>query len=423
MRDSLRVLIALVAALAVGIAIGVWGNAGALAAVDFVAPVGALWVTAIRMTVIPLVVSLLVTGVASAVDVRAIGKLGARTLAVFLVLLTLECLVFIPLAPLVFAPLAHGARPALPPGAVEAAGQITASEGQSFAAWLGSLLPSNPIAAAASGQMVPIVLFTLLLALAIARSAPASRATLVGFFTALGEAMMKLVTWVIAAAPIGVFALVLPLAAHAGAALAGAMGYYIVAYSLGCIAGTLLLYPAVALLGRVPFGRFARAAVPSQVIALSSSSSIASLPALVESAERRLGIGPRVSGFVLPLAVSVFHVSGAVTWSFGAVFAGWFYGVPLGASKLLMIALYAIFLGFAGPGVPRGGFIMLTPLFLALGLPAQGIGLLIALDAIPDTFSTVLNVTGDLAATAIVARSAEDTVTVRSEVGAGLAPP
>src|SRR6185503_19996034 len=210
------------------------------------------------------VVSLLVTGVASAVDVRAIGKLGARTLAVFLVLLALECLVFIPLAPLVFAPLAHGARPALPPGAVEAAGQITASEGQSFAAWLGSLLPSNPIAAAASGQMVPIVLFTLLLALAIARSAPASRATLVGFFTALGEAMMRLVTWVIAAAPLGVFALVLPLAAHAGAALAGAMGFYVLAYSLGCIAGILLLYPLVRLLGGVPMGKFARAALPPQ---------------------------------------------------------------------------------------------------------------------------------------------------------------
>jgi Na+/H+-dicarboxylate symporter len=185
------------------------------------------------------------------------------------------------------------------------------------------------------------------------------------------------------------------------------MGFYVIAYSLGCILTSLLLYPVVALWGGISLRRFARALLPTQLIAWSSSSSMATLPAMVETAERDLGLGERTTGFVLPLAVSIFHISGPVSWSLGAAFVGWFYGVPLHARELLLIALYAIFLGFAGPGVPRGAFIMLAPLFAAIGLPVEGIGILIAIDALPDTFSTVLNVTGDLTATALVARREE----------------
>jgi len=251
--------------------------------------------------------------------------------------------------------------------------------------------------------MVPFVLFTLLLAAAIANTAPQSRTTLVGFFKSLGDAMLTLVRWVIAVAPIGVFALVLPLAAHAGASLVGAIGFYIVAYSVASLFATLLLYP-VALLGRVPLSQFARAALPPQIIAFSSSSSIAALPALVESAEEKLGIENRVAGFVLPLAVSTFKIAGPVSWTVGAMFVSWFYGVPLHARELSMIAFAAVFLAFAAPGIPRGAFIMLAPLFAAIGLPVEGIGILIAVDAIPDTFATVLNTTGNLVATVLVAR-------------------
>ena len=216
--------------------------------------------------------------------------------------------------------------------------------------------------------------------------------------------MLMLVRGVILLAPVGVFALVLPLTAHAGGALAGAIGFYILAYSVASVAVTLLLYPAVAVVARIPVRRFGRAAFPAQLIAFSSSSSIASLPALVESAERGLGLSTRVTGFVLPLAVSMFKIAGPVAWTIGALFVGWFYGIPLHARGLATIAFAAVFLAPAAPGVPRGAFIMLAPLFLAIGLPVEGIGILIAVDAIPDTFATVLNVTGDLAAAALVAR-------------------
>ena len=406
MNESARVLIALVLALVLGAAIAASGNPTLLKAADVVAPVGTLWVNAIRMTVIPLIVSLLITGVAAASDGKTIGRMGGRTVLVFGLLLVGTALVVIPIVPAVFAllPRVQGAPPPLPAGAAEAAGQIAASgPGQSLGAWIVSLVPANPIAAAATGAIVPLIVFSLLLGLAIVHSPPSSRATLAGFFKALGDALLVLVRWVITAAPIGVFGLVLPLAAHLGAGLAGAVGFYIAVYAVTSLVIVALLYPVVRFVARVPAARFARAVLPSQLIAASSSSSMASLPALVEGAEL-LGLTSRVTGFVLPLDVSTFRIAAPVSWTVGALFVAWFYGIHLGPRELATIAIASIFLPFIGPGVPRGAFLMLAPLFLAIGLPAEGIGILIAGDAIPDVFSTVLNVTGDLAAAAIIQR-------------------
>jgi len=407
LSESTRVLVALGAAVAGGIAIAASGIAPLIRAADFIAPVGTLWVNAIRMTVIPLVASLLVTAVGSTGDVKSMGRIGGRTLLVFFALLAGTAMVVMPPAAVVFRLLPQNTSVhQLPIGSTDAAGEITtAGQAQTFSNWLASLLPSNPVGAAASGAMMPLILFILLFALAIAHSPASARETLGQFFRALGDAMLLLVRWVIRMAPIGVFALVLPLAVHAGATLAGAIGFYIIGYSIACIAVTLLLYVIVSLVARLPIRRFGRAALPAQLIAFSSSSSIAALPALVESAEVRLALPERVAGFVLPLAVSTFKIGAPVSWSAGAVFVGWFYGIPLPFGSIAVIAFAAVFLSFAAPGIPRGAFIMLTPLFLTIGLPAEGIGILIAVDAIPDTFATVLNTTGNLAAAVLVAPS------------------
>jgi Na+/H+-dicarboxylate symporter len=407
-KEGTRVLVGLGAGLVLGLVVAASHNATLLRAADLVVPIGTLWVNAIRMTVIPLVVSLLITGVASAANISTIGRIGGRTLAVFFAMLVGATLVALPLGIGAFAWLSHliTERPDLPPGAAEAASSLAAGATTvGFSSWLTSLIPTNPVAAAANGAMLPLILFSLFLAVAIARSPAEGREVLLRFFRALSNAMLVLVGWIVWLAPIGVFALMLPLGAHGGAGFAGAVGFYIVAYSVASIVFILLLYPILALAVRVSVREFARALLPAQLIAFSSSSSIAALPALVRGAEENLALPTEVTGFVLPLAVSTFKFAAPVSWTFGALFVAWFYRLPLGVTAYTTIAFAAIFLAFAAPGVPRGAFLMLTPLFLAIGLPIDGIGILIAVDAIPDLFATVLNASGDLAATVLVAKT------------------
>jgi len=407
-NEGTRVLVGLGAGLGAGLAIAASHDTTLLGAADAVAPVGQLWVNAIRMTVIPLVVSLVITGVASASAVGTVGRIGGRTIAIFVAMLAGATLLALPLGIAVFSWMSQvvTVRPELPPGAAEAASSLAAgATSVGFSAWLMSLIPTNPIAAAANGAMLPLILFTLLLALAIAHAPADGRDVLLRFFRALAEAMQVLVRWVIWCAPVGIFALMLPLGAHGGAGFAGAIGFYIAAYSLACVLFILILYPALAMLAGLPMRDFARAALPAQLIAFSSSSSIASLPALVRGADERLNLPKDVTGFVLPLAISTFKFAAPVSWTFGTLFVAWFYRVDLGPMAYLTIAFAAIFLAFAVPGVPRGAFLMLAPLFLSIGVPVEGIGILIAVDAIPDLFATVVNATGDLAAAVFVARS------------------
>jgi len=408
MSEGTRVLVGLGAGLGAGLAIAASGNPALLSAADSVAPIGGLWINAIRMTVIPLIVSLVITGVASASNVGTVGKIGRRTIVVFLAMLTAAMILALPLGIAVFSWMSRvvTVRPELPPGAAEAASSLaTSATPVGVGSWLLSLVPTNPIAAAANGAMLPLVIFTVLLALAIAHAPADGRDVLLRFFRGLSDAMQVLVRWVIWCAPVGVFALMLPLGAHGGAGFAGAVGFYIAAYSLGSILFVLLLYPAIAVFARLPMREFARAALPGQLIAFSSSSSIASLPALVRAADERLKLPKDVTGFVLPVAISMFKFAGPVSWTFGTLFVAWFYQINLGLSAYLTIAFAAIFLAFAAPGVPRGAFLMLAPMFDSIGVPVEGIGILIAVDAIPDLFATVLNATGDLAAAVFVARS------------------
>jgi proton glutamate symport protein len=409
MNDNTKVLVALGAALGGGALIAASGNENLLRAADALVPIGTLWINAIRMTVIPLVFSLLVVGVAGAADMRGIGRLGVRSLLTLLAMLVGTAIVIMPLGVMVFRLLgANASQPPLPPGAAEAAGQIAADgAAPGFMAWLTSLIPTNPIAAAASGQMLQLILFALILALALTKLAPTHRDPLLNFFRGLTEAMLVIVRWVVVLAPLGVFALVMPLAARSGAGVAGAVGFYVVVYSLASILIILLLYPAVMVAAKVPIREFARAVFPAQSVAFASSSSLAALPAMVDGADRILKLPTKITGFVLPLSVTMFKIAAPVSWTIGALFIGWFYGIPLSFADLGVVAFASIFLAFAAPGVPRGAFVMLTPLFLSIGLPAEGIGILIAVDAIPDLFATVLNVTGYFASTTIVARRAD----------------
>jgi Na+/H+-dicarboxylate symporter len=391
-----------VAALVIGVAIAASGSDGAAAGARRLQPVGVLWINAIRMTVIPLVVSLLVTGITSAADVTSIGRLGTRTLLVFGGMLVASAVVTTLVAVAAFSlfPAQLVGNVPLPAGAAQAAEEVARAAPTGVGDFVMGLIPSNPVGAAASGNMVSLIVFTVLLAVALARGSSEQRAPVVAFFASLGAAMTRLVGWIVALAPVAVFCLMLPLAVDAGGGLVGAVGFYVITIAVTCTVVTALWYP----LAGGSWRAFAAAMLPTQTIGISTSSSVASLPAMVRSADA-LGIPSRVSGFVLPLAVSLFKPAAPVMWIVGALFISRFYGVDLSVNGLATVALASVLVSFAAPGVPRGAFLLLTPLFEAVGLPAEGIGVLIAIDLVPDMCATVVNVTGDVTAAAVVSRS------------------
>jgi len=402
-----RVVIGLLAGLILGSIIAASHSPTALRAVDLIAPVGQLWVNAIRMTIVPLVVSLLFVAIAGREGADGVGKLGVLTLMTFIALLSFAAVVALVLGPPLVADMKLTSETAavLRFGADAEAARLGANglRVAGFGAWVTSIIPVNAVKAAADGAMLPLIAFTLLFALAAKRIDSTLRLALVAFFGALANATTTIVDWIIAVAPIGIFALVLAAASRTGVALAGAMGYYVVAISALLVLFALLMYPIATVVGRIPLGWFTRGVLPAQAVALSSSSSLASLPALVEGG-RALGMSEEITGFVLPLSVSVFKVATPITWVVGTLFLAKVYGVAIGTTTLVAIAATSVALSLTIPGVPQGAQLLLAPLLVTYGIPAEGIALLIAVDTIPDLFGTMTNVTGDLVVASVVAR-------------------
>lgn len=405
MSLTVRVLVALILGLAAGLVILAHPTPALLKLVAVVEPVGTLWVNAIRMTVIPLVVSLLITGVASCSDIRAVRGIGWRTLGSFSGLMVLVAAAGLLIVPPLFA--WFHMDPATITTLRQSAGGAAASTPviPSFADWLLSVVPTNPIKAASDGAMLPLVVFTLAFALALLKVAAERREAVLNFFHGVGDAMLVIVRAIIELAPIGVFALMLPVASRTGIAAAGALIYYVAVAAVAQLLVTLLLYPVAALGGRVSVLRFARALFPAQAVAISSTSSLASLPALLEGSESKLCLPPSITGMVLPLAVSTFKIATPVIWLVAAIFLGHLYGVRLTPGQLVVISLTSILTSFSLPGVPHGWLLIISPLVGTMGIPAEGIGLLIAVDVVPDIFATALNVTGDMAAATLVSRN------------------
>jgi proton glutamate symport protein len=411
-----RVLIALLAGLGIGIGIAMSGNAALARIPAVIEPVGLLWVNAIRMTIVPLVVSLLVTGIASS-RLDEMRRLGGRTFLVFVGLLIVAAVFSLTVVPALFSAMPMDAQAAESVRTAMAARTQQASEQlrrfPTFADWLTGLLPVNPVKAAADGNMLPLVLFTVLFAIAITRIKTELSDAILRVFDAVAETMLTLVRWIIAVAPIGVFALILPVAARLGLSAAGAIGFYVIMYPVAMVLFTVVLYPIATVGGRIGLGTFSRGVFPAQSVALSSSSSLASLPALIDGAVDRLTIPRAEASVVLPLAVSAFKVATPISWVAGALFLGRLYGVPVSAASLGSIALAAVLLSFSTPGVPNGAFLLLAPLLASAGIPPGGVGILIAVDGLPDLIATALNVTGDMTVAVILSRRARLTTAPR----------
>lgn len=406
-NSTTRILVGLVSGLVVGALLA--GEAPHLLdqVLAVAEPVGGLWLDALRMTIVPLVFSLLVVGIASAAGTAAAGGTAAKALGLFALFLTLSA---------AFGAGALSFVLSVWPAPAEAVAGLRAAAGASteklpefptMAAWLRAFIPANPVEAAANANMAPLVVFALLFGLAATRIRPELQRGLLGFFEAVVDTMLVLVQWVLFVAPVGVFALALIVGAHAGFGAAGALGHYIVLLAGTCIAVTILAYP-IAIIAGVPLAAFARAIAPAQVVAFSTQSSIASLPAMV-TATGLLRVPERVSAVVLPLAVSLFRITSPAANIGVAVYSAHVFGVELHFAVVVAGIATASIISLASVGLPGQVTFFTTtgPICLVMGIPLDLLPILLAVETIPDIFRTVGNVTADVAVTCLARGRAE----------------
>lgn len=400
-----RVLIALALGAAAGLLLAAFDPARAIQVADAVQPVGRLWLNALQMTVVPLVAALVVVGVNSAADAAASGRTARTAIGVFLVLLTLAGAFAAVAAP---AFLSMVPRDEAVIASFRAAIQApeTLAEAPGIGAWIVNIIPSNAIAAAANSMMLPLVVFAMFFGFALTRIDPDRRARMLELVRTLGDTMIVIVRWVLWAAPVGVFALVLAVCARVGIDMLSALGYYILTQCALYIAITLLLYLVATIVAGERLGRFARALLPVQAIAASTQSSLASLPVMIESARHRLGYPLAVTSLVLPMAVSLFRIASPPQYIVVACFIAWMYGVDLTAVQLGTAVALSVVVSMGSVGLPGQVSFMTNnmPITQSLGLPVEPLGVLLAVDTIPDVFATVANTSADVTATAVVAR-------------------
>ncbi len=410
MGSTARVLAGLLSGAVLGLSVGALQPLFAREAAAVMRPIGALWLNALQMTVVPLVVALVVLGVASTRNAALSGRTARRAIVAFLVLLSAGALFAAAYAPFQLSLLPRD--PALVESLRAATGNLPAHDAITarLAQRIASIIPSNAIAAAAQGAMLPLVLFALLFGFALTRVEERRREQGVDLFRTLAEVMVTIVGWVLWVAPLGVFALTYTVCVQAGASVLSALGWYVLAQCTLYVAVIAGLYVVAVIAGGQNLRRFAAGILPAQAIAISTQSSLATLPAMVDSAQNRLGCPAGVTGLVLPMAVSLFRMTSPVQYIGISCYIAWIYGVDLTAAQLALGAALAVVISLGSVGLPGQVSLFATnmPVVQAMGLPVAPLGLMLAVETIPDAFATLGNVTGDLAATTVVSRQSEN---------------
>jgi Na+/H+-dicarboxylate symporter len=409
MSLTLRIFIALIAGLVVGALLPAGIGKPLLPISD---AIGNLWLQALQMTIIPLIAGLLFTGIAQSVGQAGGGKLAGRALLAFLALLVCSAcwsMFFVPLLLEVWpAPPVAAASIMMESAAFEAGSDIAANQAAiklDLGKWLLSLVPANIFDSLAKGDMLPVVTFIALFALAATRLDDDRRRGLVSLFDTVKDAMLVLVGWIFVVAPLGVFALAISVGIKAGFGAFGLLGHYIVVLVSVQVGLILLIYPLAVIFGRVGPLAFARAVLPAQAVAVSTQSSIASLPAIVDGAER-LGLPESTTRVVLPLAVSIFRITSPCANIAVVLYVGHLHGMDHSALAFLGALLASLVAAVSTGGLP-GSITFLAacvPIANAMGVPIGVLPVLLAVELVPDVFRTLGNVTADLAVTAILSR-------------------
>jgi proton glutamate symport protein len=399
-----RVLLGLLTGFVLGLALAGSSSPAAATLLAVLAPVGTIFINLIRMTVIPLVASMLIASVGSLASSGALGRAGARAaiLAVTLIVITAVATVLVATPVLARMPVDQAAAMALRGPATTSAAYTPAAAAPALGQWFIDLVSPNVVKAAADGAMLPVIVFSVLFGVALSGVGVERREAVLRVTQGIADAMQRLVSGILELAPFGVFALAVPLASKLGLAAAGAVVTYIVlVVLLTIVAAAVLLYPLGIVGGKMSPQAFVAFCAPAQAVAFASRSSLAALPAMVESGERA-NLPPVVARFILPLAASVFRIGAAVAMPVGVLFLARLYGATLSPAQLASVVFTVVLSSFAVPGVPGGSIIAMVPVLTAVNLPIDGIGILLAVDTIPDMFRTTANVTGSLTLAAVL---------------------
>ena len=396
---------ALAAGLLGGLLLAFWAPGAMPKVLGIVQPIGELWLRALQATIVPLVAALLFTGVVQTVATASAGAMARRSLGYFLAFLGFGALASLIVTPALLALLpipgnAEALRSSLSAAATPAANTVPG-----LAEYLKSIVPTNVIDAAANDRMLPLILFMSVFAIATTRLPAPQRDLLSTFFAAIASAMLVVIGWVLAIAPLGVFALGLTVAAKTGAGAIGALIHYVLIVAL---TGTVILlagYAFAMLVARQRLGTFARAMIPVQIFAFSTQSSLASLPAML-GACKRLGVRDTTAEFVMPLAVSLFRATSPAMNLAVVIYVAKWYGVTLGPEAMVSGWVMAILVSLSSVSLPGTiSFIAsVGPIAIAMGVPVSPLALLVAVEVLPDLMRTLGNVTMDVAATAAVDR-------------------
>jgi Na+/H+-dicarboxylate symporter len=377
-------------------------------ALTAIQPIGDIFKNLLSMVAIPLVATALFAGLAKLGELRMLGRLVVRTLAFFWITSVIAIALGFAIGSVL---LPEGAVSPEKQAVLQAAAADPAAVQRATAAiptglqFIVQLVPANPFKAAADGNLLPVIVFVAIFAIATATLPLERRAPLINMAEAATDALIRIVHWVLVVAPIGIFALVAPTAARYGWDIVRAMLWFIAAVILGVALFHVLVYlPSVALIARVSPRRFLRAAYPAMFMGFSATTSMAALPYLIDAADKDLQIPRPVSGFVLPLAASINRAGSALFQAIAVLFVARLYGIPFGLGQMFQAGIAVFLASLTVAAVPSGGVISLFPAFQATGLPIAGLSILMGLDRISDMFRTMTNVTGHLATATVVGK-------------------
>ena len=361
---------------------------------------GKIFITLLKMLVVPLVFVSLVCGAASLGDTGSVGRLGGKTIGLYL----LTTAIAVSMAMLI----ALTTDPGLGGESANQAQAATAFEPKtapSVKDTFINVVPGNPIAAMADGKMLQVILFALLFGLALSK-AGTSGEKLRAFFMDLNDVMMRLITMIIALTPIGVFCLMTQLGATLGLAEIAKVAMYFATIVIALLAHAALVYPLLlkSLTGLSPLAFLAKMREPL-LVAFSTSSSGATLPVTLRTVEHKLGVPNNVASFAVPLGATINMDGTAIMQGVATIFIAQFYGIDLGLTALLTVVLTATLASIGTAAVPGVGLITLTLVLDQVGLPVEGIALIIGVDRLLDMLRTAVNVTGDATVATIVASS------------------